>query len=571
MQSRRYKTDIPAMKKMIYAYFLGCLLGLAGTAVYGQVPNWVWAEGAVGTETGYSVATDPSGNVYVAGNFTCDSITLGSYTFYNSYWFTTDLFLAKYNADGEVLWAISAGGGQVEGATSLAVDAWGNVYMTGYFASDTITFGNHFLKNTYVDWNDVFLVKYSPDGEALWLVGVGGGMHDNSSAVAVDESGNVYIAGSFQWSINFGPVILQNLDHTGYGSTDFFLAKYDSDGSFKWATSSQGMDYDEPRSLSVDDDGNVYVTGYFNSRSIAFDNIIVPNYDSASPNQYLPRDIFIAKYNTNGDAIWAKGAGGSDNDDARSLAVNSDAGIYLTGDFESRFITFDSITLANSDSNSYTETFLAKYSTSGDLVWTQNTIGNSVDYGCAVAVDSGGYVYQAGYYSSGSLNFGNFSIQNSGYQPVFVTKYSPEGEALWAIQSSGNSWIYNVCLDITGTLNPDIYVSGKHAGQLYFGNDTIGDTGFFIAKLNENEVSDIQEDIDNQHIALFPNPADNYLTIENAGNSILEIFDLQGKLISTITVDNFRTTLNITGLHQGLYLLKFNYADGAVVKKFIKR
>jgi hypothetical protein len=364
---------------------------------------------------------------------------------------------------------------------------------------------------------------------------------------------------------------LQNIDHTGYGSRDIFLAKYDSDGNLNWATSAQGMDYDEPRSLSVDNYSNVYFTGYFNSRSIAFDNIIVPNYDSASASQYLPRDIFIAKYNANGDAVWAKGAGGSGNDDSRSLVVNSDADIYLTGDFESPKITFDAITLVNFDSTSRTDVFLAKYNTDGNLLWVQNATGAGTDYGCAVAIDSSGNVYQAGYYSSGSLNFGSFSIQNSGYQPVFVTEYNPDGEALWAIQSSGNSWINNLSLDIGSGSNSSMYIAGKYSGQLYFGTDTINDPGLFIAKFSENEVSGIQENVDNHHVTLFPNPADHYLTIENAGNSILEIFDLQGKLMSTIALDGNKTNLDISGLYQGLYLLKFIYPDGTIVKKLIKR
>lgn len=561
------------MKKLSLVYLLSCFLELVSTFTYGQVPYWVWANGETGIATTNTVKTDPYGNVYVAGSFTGDSITLGSYTLYNAnpILLKTDLFLAKYNADGEVLWAISAGGTLVEDATSLAVDSWGNVYMTGYYSSDTITFGNHFLKNTYIDWSDVFLVKFSPEGEALWLVGAGGNMHDDGNAVSVDASGNVYITGSFQWSIDFGPVVLQNIDHTGYGSRDVFLAKYDSDGNFKWATSAQGMNYDEPRSLSVDDDGDVYVTGYFNSRSIAFDNIVVPNYDSASPNQYLPRDIFIAKYNTNGDAIWAKGAGGSGNDDARSLVVNNTADIYLTGDFESRFVTFGSVTLTNSDSTSGTDIFLAKYSTNGNLLWAQNAVDTNYDYGCAVAVDSSGFVYQAGYYFGNSLAFGNLSIQNSGYQPVFVTKYNSDGEALWALQSSMNSWIQNLSLDIFKTSNPGMYVAGKFSGQISFGNDTIGDTGSFIARFSENSVLNSQEDISATQVTVFPNPADNILTIENAGHVIVKIFNLEGKLISATALDGNNINLDISGLHQGVFLLKFIYSDATVVKKFIKR
>jgi len=561
------------MKKLAKTCLLSCFLGFSCTFAYGQVPYWIWANGETGIATTNTVKTDPYGNVYVAGSFTGDSITLGSYTLYNAnpILLKTDLFLAKYNADGEVLWAISAGGTLVEDATSLAVDSWGNVYMTGYFSSDTIIFGNHFLKNTYVDWNDVFLVKYSPEGEALWLVGAGGNMHDDGNAVSVDASGGVYITGSFQWSINFGPVVLQNIDHTGYGSRDVFLAKYDSDGNFKWATSAQGMDYDEPRSLSADDDGNVYVTGYFNSRSIAFDNIVVPNYDSASPAQYLPRDIFIAKYNTNGDAIWAKVAGGSDNDDSRSLVVNNDADIYLTGDFESRFVTFDSIILANSDTTSRTEIFLAKYNTNGDLLWAQCAAGPGEDYGCAIAVDSGGFVYQAGHYSGASLDFGNLSIQNSGYQPVFVTKYSPDGEALWALQSSMNSWIQNLSLDIFRPGDPGMYVAGKFTGQISFGSDTIHDTGSFIARFGENDYSNIQNDISAPQVSLFPNPADHILNIENAGHAIVELFNMQGKLMATTELDENKTNLDISGLQQGVYLLKFIFFDDTIVKKFIKR
>ncbi len=100
------------MKKLVKTCLLSCFLGFACTFTYGQVPYWIWANGETGIATTNTVKTDPYGNVYVAGSFTGDSITLGSYTLYNAnpILLKTDLFLAKYSANGEVLWAISAGG-----------------------------------------------------------------------------------------------------------------------------------------------------------------------------------------------------------------------------------------------------------------------------------------------------------------------------------------------------------------------------------------------------------------------------------------------------------------------------
>ena len=184
------------MKKFILFYVL---ISIVYTPLFSQVPSWMWAKSAGGENPciGYknvSVAVDASGNAYLAGYFTGDSITFGGDTLTNAG--GDNIFLAKYDAVGNVIWAKKAGGTNNDLAYSVAADAQGNAYITGSFGDSTFIFGSTTLTNPYPGSDDIFLAKYDTYGNVLWAKdedGTGGG---TAKSVAVDASGNCYITGS---------------------------------------------------------------------------------------------------------------------------------------------------------------------------------------------------------------------------------------------------------------------------------------------------------------------------------------------------------------------------------------
>jgi hypothetical protein len=153
--------------------------------------------------------------------FRSETISFGTFNLMNSAgWYpTTDIFLAKYDGSGNVVWATGAGGIENDMANSVATDAEGNVFSTGYFYSDTITFGSTTLVNTN-SHSDIFLVKYDPAGSVLWALRTGGTDDDNGMSVAPDATGNIFMTGMFTSPvITFGSDTLHNS-----GGGDYFLA-----------------------------------------------------------------------------------------------------------------------------------------------------------------------------------------------------------------------------------------------------------------------------------------------------------------------------------------------------------
>ncbi len=175
----------------------------------------IWAKGAVNNnaQVGFCVAIDTSDNIFVTGAFNGPSITFDSITLTGS----SDMFIVKYDALGNILWGKNAGGSSR--GVSIVIDLDGDAYVTGSFYSPSITFGTTTI--TSAGYDDIFVVKYSKLGNVLWAIG-GGGANNNdiSKSLAVDGNRNVYITGSFVSFTNFGSYAL-----TGAGGFDMFVAK----------------------------------------------------------------------------------------------------------------------------------------------------------------------------------------------------------------------------------------------------------------------------------------------------------------------------------------------------------
>jgi len=179
-----------------------------------------------------AVATDASGNIYITGYFQQDSISFGSYTFQSGFC-SGSMFLTKYDANGNVLWAKNPFG--EARANSIALDSYGNIYVTGYFVN-VISFGTCSL-HTATYTQDFFTVKFNSAGIAIWAKNSSGGAYGQS--IAVDTYGNSVVTGyHVKDTISFDSVTL--IRPTG-NQMDFFITKYDPDGNTLWAKSASNM------------------------------------------------------------------------------------------------------------------------------------------------------------------------------------------------------------------------------------------------------------------------------------------------------------------------------------------
>jgi len=263
--------------------YYNCNVGLFdGCEKQGDIKHlWSKRFGGYVIDEGHSISVDSDSNIYIIGNFYSSTIDFGGGTLTNAGY--QDIFLAKFDSNGNHLWSKSFGGSSYDYGQSVSVDSSGNVYITGWFESSTIDFGGGTLTNAG-GW-DIFLAKFDSNGNHLWSKRFGGSSDDLGSSVSVDSSGNVYITGWF-WSstIDFGGGALINV-----GLNDIFLVKFDNNGNHKWSKRFGGGDWDEGYSVSVDISGNVYGTGLFSGSNIDFGGCPLSSAGGTT-------DIYIIKY-----------------------------------------------------------------------------------------------------------------------------------------------------------------------------------------------------------------------------------------------------------------------------------
>jgi hypothetical protein len=227
----------------------------------------VWAKtfGGADGDQGNGLAVDASGNVILTGWFASASITFSATVLNNVGAASSDLFIVKYDTDGNLIWVKSTGGSGNDRGYAVSCDANSNVFVTGWYTSATINFGTGNLTNAGSSTNDIFIVKYDAGGTTLWAKSIGGSSADGGRACANDASGNTYVLGSFSSSsVNFGTGSLSN---SSSGTYDLFLAKYDPSGTALWSTKVGGI-YDEMGNAIAVSGNNIYLTGSFTSASI---------------------------------------------------------------------------------------------------------------------------------------------------------------------------------------------------------------------------------------------------------------------------------------------------------------
>ncbi|MES2763376.1 MAG: SBBP repeat-containing protein [Bacteroidota bacterium] len=481
------------MKKIVL------LLVITLIVINSSAQNYSWANsiGSLGTDYAQSVTTDVNGNVYITGNFygTADfdpsantaNLTSGG----------KDIFIAKYDNNGNYLWAkamISHGTYTNAIGRSIITDASGNVYITGYF-QDTTDFdpgpSTVTLTTQSPGNNAIYVAKYDANGNYLWVKTVEGARGDSKS-IAIDGNGNLYITGLFSGTGDFDPSPAV-ANFTAYAFNSVFIAKYDANGNYLWVKGigSTTSSLDGGMSVATDINNNVYVTGFF-SATAADISTNTPILFSAGGN-----DIFIVKYNSNGTRLWAKSVGSSQNYDyGVSITTDINSNVYVTGRFSGTADFDPSSNSANLSSAGGpfggTDIFIAKYTTNGAYVWA-HALGLSGfnDTGFSVKTDNNGdYVYIMGYVG-GAADFdpsvNTATINSTGGN--FLAKYDVNGNYIWA-ENIGNGTTgddANRLMTVDGLGN--VYVTSYFQGTVDFdpGVNTanltsVGNNDIFIVK-----------------------------------------------------------------------------------------
>jgi len=530
-----------------------------------QLPGYVWARsaGGNGMDNGQSVARDAGGNTIVTGYFTSPSIIFGTVTLTNpSNLGYADFFLVKYDAGGNVLWARNAGGSPNDYGYSVATDASGNILVTGSFSSPTITFGTTTLTNAAAGRNDIFIVKYDPNGNVLWAKSAGGSEWDEGLCVSTDSGGNVLLAGDFSSSlITFGT---STLSTTIANTWDIFLVKFDAGGNVIWAKSEGGSSSDNVRSVSTDASGSVLITGFFISSSITIGTTTLTNAGNG--------DSFLVKYDSGGNVLWAKSAGGTNFDKGNSVTTDAGGNIITTGYFISTSIAFGITTLTNGATGNF---FLVKYNSGGNVIWAKRE-GGSANAECrGVTTDTNGNIIITGSFTSPSIAFGTTTLTNAGVSDIFIAKYDPSGNLLWARRAGGNTDDEgnSVSTDASG----NILVAGYSTSpSVIFGTTTLTNAGgldFFLVKLSDIATTGVEETNFTSSIDVFPNPFSTQITLQtynSLNNATFKMVNAMSETVVKIENINGQTlTINRGNLPCGPYVVHLTQGNKLLATKKI--
>jgi len=468
------------MKKINLLIFI-CFITVFVNSNFAQGWEWVKSEGSTSLDEAERVAVDNAGNVIVVGKFS------GSYMFENTddeglsvetdgngnilicgYFqgnasfgnlslagtSTPDIFVAKYNASGTIQWINGASGPDTDRAKGVSSDTKGNVLVTGFY-KDTC----HFNSNTLYSPGDdnVFLAKYSPAGNFLWVADGGGPYSAWASSVSTDDYDNSYLTGSFKSTAVFG-----NDTIVSFGGNDVFLLKADSTGNWVFARNNGGIDNDYGNGLEVDDFNRVAITGSF------FQTVFFAPSDTMTSNG--AKDGFAAYYDANGNCIWARNMGGLSSDKGIEISSDKDGNIYVSGYVEgiAQFNSIIDTTAGGAD------IFIAKYDQQGTIQYVDLAGGTSNDYGKGIQVDMQGVAYISGYYE-GTAYFGQNSATSAGSRDLFVTKYY-DGSPLFTQQPQNIS----ICEGDSVTLSVQVVGPGTY-NYLWF-----DDAGSILGAVNSS-------------------------------------------------------------------------------------
>ena len=561
------------------------LVLLASGAARAQAPTWAWGVtlGNTDDDEVNAIASDASGNVYAVGTFQ-DNVDFdpgpGSALFSAN---GVDAFMLKLDDAGALVWAKRLTGSGHQWAQCIAVDPAGNVYVAGQLGITPIDMDpgpGTFMLNATSSY-DVFVMKLDNAGDFVWAKAMGGNSTELPNEMTTDANGHVYVCGRYvSDSVDFDPgpgthMLVSN------GGWDAFVVELDTDGNFVWANSvgSDTTGYtEEALSIAVDDDGDVFVTGVF-ADTVDFD----PGPAVVEIVAVEHMDMFVTKYNTDGDLVWARSIGGPYTQQGGAIAIDADANILITGGFSSG-TDFDpnaGVVIANAW---LSDLFVLKLDSATNFQWVR-TVGETANqhtYGDALRTDAYGNIFLACDFT-GSMDAdpgpGTLNLNSAGGSDVLMMKLDAAGSMQWisTMQGSAADKPSSMVLGNTGSL----YVAVNYnSPDLAFGGIMVNNAGgssgtpdMLIARLDSTDLATGLVVMDPTHpeVMAYPDPFTDQLVVGGCNTrDELRLLDMSGRCVLHERALGTSTTLHTALLKSGVYVLELGRGTTVLRSKVVK-
>lgn len=420
-------------------------------------------------------------------------------------------FMVTQNENAQSLqWAYDFGcSSKVVNGSGITHDLAGNCYSTGYF-SGKVNFGSTSIIDTIQakGYQDAYLIKYDGSGNPVWAWGIGH-LADtvNSYAIALDKNANILITGWFTGTVDFDPGVGTHLLTANSNNGDVFIAKYNSNGVFIWAfnmggngnASAYNNNSNQGSGIACDTLGNIYATGYFEG---------TPDFNPGAGVNNLTAnglyDVWVAKYDVNGNYSWAFRIGGASSSNlycvGNAIVPDNSGNFYITGGFEGSADFNPGTGTYNLAANGTEDAFLGRYDSAGNFLWAFNIGANASNTaeGFNIALDTNNNAFiTGGFDGSADFNPGTgtniLSSTTAGHSDIFLAKYSPTGSYMWAFNIGSIIAVYGNTGYAVASDGANIFVAGSFGGRGDFdpgpGVHTLNSSAngdLFLAKYDNN-------------------------------------------------------------------------------------
>ena len=385
-------------------------------AKYDNFGSLVWVKGIGGgsNDHGRSITLDGLGNLYIAGDFDgLIDFDPGVGLNLKDVQGGSDIFLAKYDTQGNFLWAKTFGGIGVENCRDMIIDGNGDLIITGIFQGTADFDPNGGVASmTSAGSYDAFMVKLDDMGNYLWSKSIKSQNSNYINQLALDYSGNINVVGYFQGTADFDPST-GTFPLTTIGNKSIFFGKYNGQGELINVQMIGGSGFEEGKSIAVDLQNNVYITGDFRG---------VVDFDPSGNTTFLTsaglRDVFVAKYNSQGNFLWADRVGGQGEDQASALTIDSNNEIYLAA-FYNHMLMLSNDQVFHSKGNM--DIVMTRYNSQGDILFATSHGGTNGDATTAIIANNNNELLSIGWIQ-GISYFTGISLNSAGDRYIYIAR-----------------------------------------------------------------------------------------------------------------------------------------------------